>query len=273
MGVTRDTSIEHRDLVSKAIVATLSKEQADSLLARTFKQECAELPKQGAWPHKNDCMAKVLNDAAQDSTSFDLALSAVMAIHSRVLKEKPNLLRGLNTHLARISRKYNPEINAVESLDRLEVPFDNRYLPWHEGTQADPFFWRLVMEINGTFAIGAFSATNVLLRKLFENLLVEILRKKFMGDARRTQLYWNESRKQFTNFATLIKNLFDVKDEFGSYQTILSEDFQDFLSEIRGEGNVSAHSIDALENDQWLQSAKDKALHFSLLALRLLAAL
>jgi hypothetical protein len=76
----------------------------------------------------------------------------------------------------------------------------------------DDFYVKLIDEINILYANGRYISVCILVRKLLENLVIDILRKKF-GTAQ-LELYYNPKKGMFNNFSTLLDNL-DVKiDEF-----------------------------------------------------------
>jgi hypothetical protein len=76
----------------------------------------------------------------------------------------------------------------------------------------DDFYVKLIDEINILYANGRYISVCILVRKLLENLVIDILRKKF-GTAQ-LELYYNPKKGMFNNFSTLLDN-FDVKiDEF-----------------------------------------------------------
>ena len=72
----------------------------------------------------------------------------------------------------------------------------------------DDFYKRLVEEINRVYSYGLPMSLSILVRKLFENLIIDILRRKY--GTSELALYYDPSRGKFHDFSVLIRNL-DLK--------------------------------------------------------------
>jgi hypothetical protein len=107
----------------------------------------------------------------------------------------------------------------------------------------DKFYDDLKFEINTAFRVGLYTATMVLVRKLFERLIIDLLRQKY-GMARK-ELFYSDG---FLNLSTLIRNLRDKLDDFKPYDFFKlekeKESFVNFLFDVKEEGNAGAHSIE-----------------------------
>jgi hypothetical protein len=64
----------------------------------------------------------------------------------------------------------------------------------------DIFYVSLVSEINDVFSIGKYTATMVLVRKLFENLLVDLLRERYISDPSKITLFFNPRKHEYRGF-------------------------------------------------------------------------
>ncbi len=106
----------------------------------------------------------------------------------------------------------------------------------------DDFYKRLVQEVNRLYKEQLPFALSVLIRKLLENLVIDILRKKF-GTAE-LSLYYDTSRRRFHDFAVLIKNIDSKKAEFYHVTPNLDKAIKD-IEDYREMGNSGAHSLDA----------------------------
>lgn len=113
---------------------------------------------------------------------------------------------------------------------------DPRWVP-------DYFYQKLIDETNQAYVRDMPFAATVLIRKLLENLVIDILRAKY-GTAQ-LNLYYDPSRRRFHDFAVLLRNLDDNKSDFHHVTTSLNDDFIRDLNEYRETGNAGAHSIDA----------------------------
>ena len=113
------------------------------------------------------------------------------------------------------------------------------------------FFQKIVDEINKAYSSGLYTSTWVCLRKLFENLLIELLRRKY-GTAR-VEIYFNTAESRFNDFSVLITNLSNNVRDFSSYTSGFDQSFFNFLSNFREQANRTAHSIDIIEDFQRIE--------------------
>jgi len=103
------------------------------------------------------------------------------------------------------------------------------------------FYRDLVDQINASYQYALYSATQILIRKLLENGLIDILRKKY--GRTHVDLFFDTAKNRFHDFSKLLdiagKNINDfvhVKDSFG-------EDLLRRMNNFREQGNSSAHNI------------------------------
>ncbi|WP_255167125.1 hypothetical protein [Natrononativus amylolyticus] len=104
------------------------------------------------------------------------------------------------------------------------------------------FYNQLIDEINKTYQIRAYNATMVLTRKLFESLLIDILRGHYGN--REIRMFFNPDRAQYLPFSVLIENFDEQLQDFRHYSLTLDEDFIKSLNDFRYDANDSAHSIE-----------------------------
>lgn len=107
----------------------------------------------------------------------------------------------------------------------------------------DSFYQNLIDEINKAYIFSIPMAFSVLIRKLLENLVIDVLREKY-GTSDLT-LYYNPSQGRFNDFSVLLKNLDEKKTDFHYITPSLDKDFVSTLNKYRETGNSGAHSIDA----------------------------
>lgn len=104
----------------------------------------------------------------------------------------------------------------------------------------DAFYTKLIDQINRAYYHELYSIVQILIRKLFENLIIDILRKKYKND---TSSYLN-SNGRYHQFHIIILNA-KGKIQTGEFENV-KRDFEealDWISKLRDEGNKSAHSI------------------------------
>lgn len=123
-------------------------------------------------------------------------------------------------------------LTSVRKLSRyLEIEFD------------DYFYNNLRDEINSTYKFGTFTSTMFLSRKLLENLVIDVLRKKFPASVETNLgLYFSASQGRFHDFNILLKNLEEKKAGFGVDKDIITE-FISLIKPFRPRVNSSTHSI------------------------------
>ena len=126
-----------------------------------------------------------------------------------------------------------------------------------------PFFSRLIDEINAAYSKLLYTSTYVCLRKLFENLLIELLRARY-GTTRVDLYYWAD-RRRFHDFSVLIENLEDNIGDFAEYTREFNAQFFTFIRSFAEQSNRTAHSIDIIEDPDALEKTKDLINQYCLL--------
>jgi|GEM_PF-1203300 len=120
----------------------------------------------------------------------------------------------------------------------------------------DDFYEELIGEVNRAYAYQLPMALSILIRKLLENLVIDILRKKH-GTANLT-LYYEPSRRKFNDFSVLLQNLDDKKADFHYITPSLDKSFINDLHRYRETGNSGAHSIDTNLTVEQFKADRDK---------------
>jgi len=120
----------------------------------------------------------------------------------------------------------------------------------------DDFYSDLILQINRAFYFELYPLIPFLIRKLFENLLIDILRKKF--SMTQVDLFFDKTRRRFHDFAYLIKQLSERLNEFQANISGLDRKFIKKLEKYRLQGNASAHSITLdITKDEILRDKKE----------------
>ena len=119
----------------------------------------------------------------------------------------------------------------------------------------DSYYADLKSEINSAYDCGLYTATLVLIRKLFENLIIDMFRLHY-GLERKELFYWEEKgRHQSLShlILTLKNNIKDFRVFTGAFNK--NDEFFKFLDDIKGECNAGAHSLDLIPDpgkiDSW----------------------
>lgn len=256
-----ETEIRQNAIIS-AICGLFSHEKANSMLTKSFT-ECNDIH------HKTDCMKTILEKAREKPTIFFSKLNAIIRLHSNILKEKEELLDSLNQELKLISLKYNLELLRLEALEGFE-PYliTKRLLEVDRELIADEFYKNLITEINWCYGTGANSATMVMIRKLFENLIKDLLRKKYKSDPKKVKFYWKE--KGFISFNEMINNLEKNINDFKHYSKKIDSELIKFIREIKYIGNESSHTIEDSISIEKIEEIKKSVNYYLKLLLRVI---
>jgi hypothetical protein len=108
---------------------------------------------------------------------------------------------------------------------------------------SDDFYKNLIDEINHLYRHGFMLSLSVLIRKLLENLLIDILRKRY--GASDLSLYFDTSKHRFLDFSILIENFKSRKTDFQHVTPSLDNKLVGEINSYKEMGNSGAHSIDA----------------------------
>ncbi len=106
----------------------------------------------------------------------------------------------------------------------------------------DFFYNKLTEEINKCYKLGAYTGSFVLARKLIENLLIDLLRRKYPPNIQNLEIYFRPKDNRFHDLTILLKNLEDRKEEFSIDKEII-EEFLTLIKQFRPKANDNTHSI------------------------------
>jgi len=134
-------------------------------------------------------------------------------------------------------------------------------------TPPDDFYIKLINEINILYYNNRYVPTCILLRKLFENLIIDILRKKY--GAADNGLYFNTSRKMFLGFSVLLDNLKNKIEDFNHIDPNFNEDIIKRIDFYRKRCNLSAHSISFEITKDTIDDKKDDINYLITLLIRI----
>jgi hypothetical protein len=105
----------------------------------------------------------------------------------------------------------------------------------------DEFYKALAQSINLAYKYGLYTATIILIRKMLENLLIDILRKKYgMKDL---DLFFDRQHGRFKMFNELIRNFEKRLQDFRYIEPRIEEALTE-LKNMREECNAAAHSLE-----------------------------
>lgn len=107
----------------------------------------------------------------------------------------------------------------------------------------DDFYGALIEQINRAYRIELYSVVMILARKLFENAIIDILRKRY-GYTQLSVFYYKEENR-FHDFGRLLHNSRDgiKKGDFISVKDMFDDELIDRIDKFRDSSNSHAHSI------------------------------
>jgi len=103
-------------------------------------------------------------------------------------------------------------------------------------------YQKLVDDINESYRYHIYDGTIVLTRKLFENLVFEILRDEYSGED--TQMFFDQENQRHYSFDELLNNLkIGVPNLKRFTKEGLNREMVEDIRELKEKGNKGAHSI------------------------------
>ncbi|MEM5835322.1 MAG: hypothetical protein QXM11_02010 [Candidatus Aenigmatarchaeota archaeon] len=100
-----------------------------------------------------------------------------------------------------------------------------------------------ITEINKTYSYGCYTACFVLMRKVLENLIIEILRKKYPQNKKEhKKMYFDFNRKRNHDFNILLQNLRNNSKDFETEKKLVERICQ-LCESFKETANEMAHSL------------------------------
>ena len=97
-----------------------------------------------------------------------------------------------------------------------------------------------IEEINRAYNAGCYTATYILSRKVIENLIIGLLKKKF---SKQPNLYFDTGRGRFRDFSEILKNLSTSKKSFDPTIHKAIDRLVSKASAFKDEANDKTHSL------------------------------
>lgn len=147
------------------------------------------------------------------------------------------------------------------------IPSTPDFIEIEPSLRLEKVYSLLIDEINTCYEYEAYSSALVMLRKLIENQLVDILRIKYEPTGEH-DFYFDESKKQFLPLSALVTNLESIASEYERYG--LTRTHLGIIKGLRKDGNRSAHSIIDLIDKRKMDSLKNNANQAVIILLRII---
>jgi hypothetical protein len=101
-----------------------------------------------------------------------------------------------------------------------------------------------ITEINKCYNYGAPTACYILIRKVLENLVVEVIKKKFPDRTKEEkEIYLNLEKGRIHDLSDLIKNLREKSKKFDPDEKKLIQRFLQLSEEFKDDANDKTHSL------------------------------
>jgi hypothetical protein len=101
-----------------------------------------------------------------------------------------------------------------------------------------------INEVNKAYTNGCYTASFILIRKIVENLIIDILHCKFpeKSDKKNKELYFNISHQRLHDFSIVLENLYKKRMDFGIEGKGLIERLYQLAKILKKDANDKAHS-------------------------------
>lgn len=106
----------------------------------------------------------------------------------------------------------------------------------------DPFIERHIAEINGTYHASCYTATFILCRKVMENLIAQVLKKKFTS-AKNRILYEDPKNRRSLDFSVVLGNLYKSRTRFSITGSSAIERIKQKATSFKDDANDKTHSL------------------------------
>lgn len=144
--------------------------------------------------------------------------------------------------------------SSIKEKNFLEYTTPNNYL--NISKFPDDFYKDIIDLINRCYHFRVIPAVFILTRKLLENLIIDILRKKY--GMQNTGFFFDVDHSKFHSFNTLLQNFQRHSKDFKMINPNLNKEFFKKLNHYRERGNSSAHSLEIFVEKKVIDDEKDQ---------------
>jgi len=118
----------------------------------------------------------------------------------------------------------------------------------------DRFVSRHVLEINGTYHACCYTATFILCRKVMENLIIQILKKKFPSQKNKI-LYEDFASRRSLDFSVILDNFYKSRTKFSISASSAIERIKQKATPFKNDANDKAHSLFHIASKKEIEDA------------------
>jgi len=108
----------------------------------------------------------------------------------------------------------------------------------------DKFLNKHIDEINKCYSANGYTASFILIRKVIENLIVEIIKEKFPNrNKKHKEIYLDLDKGRILDLSSLIKNLREKSKKFDPEEKKLIQRILQLSEEFKNDANDKTHSL------------------------------
>jgi len=227
---------------------------------------------------QSDNMGWAICDAIEEADKETKLPPTFQIVYSSRFQSEPHLaIRAAQESKLPVFKSYN---EAGSQALLATVNFIEKHLSYRSGQHSfddallevvdipDDFYKKLIEEINQLYQNGLPLALSVLVRKLLENLVIDILRKQYGSEGK--LLYYDIKRHRFHDFSDLIENLKEKKADFHYVTDNLDNEIIGDIKSYKEKGNSGAHSIDSYTTIEQFKGKRDNLNYLVQLLFRIL---
>ena len=124
----------------------------------------------------------------------------------------------------------------------------------------DPFLSKHLVEINNTYNANCCTATYILLRKVFENLLVQTLKERYPPNIpQNKELYWEAGQGRHKDFSDVLDSFNSKINDFGTEKAAARRLHQK-LFPFKKDANDFTHSLFHIANKKEIDDAEPQVI-------------
>ena len=178
-----------------------------------------------------DTFNKIFNKEGEEKTK-----AFVGYVLNNALKEAGAEFKTKNSYFINLINNANGKNNMV--MEGIQINF-NKYINLKD--VPDGFYRDLHDEINRAYNFGLHSVIPFLLRKFMENLMIDILRKKYTSQ--NIDIYYDVRNHKCHSFSQIVSNFESKLEDFKNIEKNINSEFIKRINSYRESGNSTAHSI------------------------------
>lgn len=134
-------------------------------------------------------------------------------------------------------------INSAPKVQKRKIEAKEKDIELIKYESSNHFIKGHIKEINKSYTKHCYTSTFILARKIIENLIIDILIKRFPSNKRENkELYYDINQRRFKDFSVILKNLYDKRREFSVEKVSVIERLYVKAKELKDKANDTTHS-------------------------------